>query len=58
MTTYRELAIQLLKLNEEQLDQTVTIYSGNQDEYHGVVGTHFTSKTDVLDADHFYLEID
>lgn len=56
--TYRELLTQLNNLTEEQLNQTVTVFHGSQDEYYPVHSTGVTNAADTLDADHFYLDID
>jgi hypothetical protein len=53
--TYKELLDQLMMLDEEQMDQTVTVHDPYQDEYIAVVHTNTTSEADVLDENHFYL---
>ena len=53
--TYKELLDQLMMLNEEQLEQTVTVHEPYEDEYIAVVHTATTNDADVLDEDHFYL---
>jgi len=56
--TYKDLLISLLNLNVEQLNQTVTVYLGSQDEYYPVHSAGVTNAADVLDENHFYLDID
>jgi hypothetical protein len=53
--TYKEPLNQLMTLDEEQLDQTVTVHDAYEDEYIAVVHTITTSEADVLDEDHFVL---
>jgi hypothetical protein len=53
--TYKDLLDQLMTLNAEQLDQTVTVHDPYQDEYIAVVHTITTSEADALDEDHFCL---
>jgi len=53
--TYKELLDQLMMLDEEQMNQTVTVHDPYQDEYIAVVHTNTTSEPDVLDENHFYL---
>ena len=53
--TYKELLDQLMMLDEEQLEQTVTIHDPYEDEYIAVIHTETTSEADVLDENHFYL---
>ena len=53
--TYGELLDQLITLNAEQLQQTVTVHDPYEDEYIAVVHTATTNEADVLDEDHFYL---
>jgi hypothetical protein len=53
--TYKELLDQLMMLDEEQMNQTVTVHDPYQDEYIAVVHTETTSEADVLDENHFYL---
>ena len=55
--TYKELLDVLNKLNPEQLNQTVTVYDGTVDEYYPVNDCDFTKTTDVLDENHFFIEI-
>jgi hypothetical protein len=52
--TYKELLIQLLQLNLEQLNQDVTIYEPCADEYwqDKVELVFATDAQDVLDVDH------
>ena len=56
--TYQDLLNQLVNLTEEQLNQTVTVFHGSQDEYYPVYSTGVTNEADTLDAYHFYLDID
>jgi len=53
--TYKELLDQLMMLDEEQLDQTVTVHDPYEDEHIAVVHTITTSEADVLDENHFVL---
>jgi len=53
--TYKTLLDQLMMLDEEQLQQTVTVHEPYEDEYIAVVHTATTSEADVLDENHFYL---
>jgi hypothetical protein len=55
--TYKELLDVLNKLNPEQLNQTVTVYDGTVDEYYPVNDCDFTKTADVLDENHFFIEI-
>ena len=51
--TYQELLNQLQQLNPEQLNQDVTIYDADNDEYYQtMVELMFTTETDVLGVDH------
>ena len=54
---YRELKLVLDQMSEEQLDQTVTVYNIDMDEFVAVVSVEFSSETDndVLDDNHAYL---
>jgi len=56
--TYQDLLNQLANLTAEQLNQTVTVYHGSQDEYLPVYSTGTTHENDILDENHFYLNID
>jgi hypothetical protein len=53
--TYKELLDQLMMLDEEQINQTVTVYEPYEEEFIAVVHTATTSEADVLDENHFYL---
>jgi hypothetical protein len=53
--TYKDLLDELMMLDDEQLDQTVTVHDAYEDEYIAVVHTNTTSESDVLDENHFYL---
>ena len=56
--TYRQLLEQLKKLNEEQLDSTITVCA-YEDEYFGMSGLYFADEkyNDVLDHGHPYFEM-
>ena len=57
---YRELLEQLQQLDQLQLDQDVTVYVSEQDEYFALrpdYPTAVSETDDVLDGDHFYLVI-
>ena len=56
--TYAELLEALNKLNPEQLNQTATVYNGSVDEYYPVNGCSVVAFDDVLDKDHFFIEIE
>ena len=55
--TYKELLNELLKLNPERLEDTVTVYEPYEDEYISVIDTDKVVETqcDVLDDGHFVL---
>jgi len=53
--TYKQLLEQLMLLDDEQINQSVTIYDSNNEEYLPVSKTETTSEADVLDENHFYL---
>ncbi len=53
--TYKELLDQLMMLDEEQINQTVTVYEPYEEKFIAVVHTVTTSEADVLDENHFYL---
>lgn len=56
--TYRELKKKLDELSEEQLDQNVTLYDHDDDEYYPVtVSVTTVDYTDVLDKGHAVLTI-
>ena len=57
---YRQLLDELQQLNEEQLEQDVTVYVSGVDEYYGLRPDYpvaISEADDVLDEDHFYLAI-
>ena len=57
---YRDLLTELQLLSEEQLNQDVTVYVSEQDEYYPLVPDYpvaVSETDDVLDSDHFYLVI-
>ena len=55
--TYGELLDQLQTLNEEQLNQTVTVYDSYTDDYTAVIDTDHANEEfcDALDPEHLYL---
>jgi len=53
--TYKELLEQLMQLDEEQMEQTVTVHDPYTNEYTAIVHTETTSESDILDENHFYL---
>jgi hypothetical protein len=54
--TYKELLNQLSQLSEEQLNQDVAVYDGNEYEYYQAsVEFMFATETDVLDVGHPYI---
>lgn len=58
MRTYRELLESLKTLNEEQLDQDVTIMDGDE-EFHGVrLKLEVAPEDDVLDQGHAFLSLE
>ena len=60
MITYRELLKKLEGFSEEQLDQTVTVYITEQNEYYGlgiIPIRESDAENDVLDINHKYLVI-
>ncbi len=54
---YRDLLEQLTQLTEEQLQQDVVIFDHTLQEYLPLNQTAVTVETDVLDSNHFYLEV-
>jgi hypothetical protein len=54
--TYRELLRKLHNIPSDRLDDNVTIYDPNQDEYIPSAG-FFQSYTDVLDDGHYVIEL-
>lgn len=50
--TYRELKKELEKIEELNLDNNVTIYSEDSDEFYQVSGFSFVVGNDVLDDGH------
>jgi hypothetical protein len=54
---YKELLEKLQSLDENQLNQTVTVYVSSDDEYFGISDSDFSKEEtcDVLDPDHVYL---
>lgn len=56
--TYHELLNRLQQLTPEQLNQSVTVHHGSTDEFYAVHATDVTYMDDVLDTNHFYLEIE
>jgi hypothetical protein len=55
--SYRELLKFLMSLEDSQLDDNVTIYDYNEDEYIPVTDFTTTVGTDVLDDNHAILLI-
>jgi hypothetical protein len=55
--TYRELLCHLNSLREDRLDDNVTIYLTEQDEWMPVTCVEITTDSDVLDYGHTYLEV-
>lgn len=60
--TYRQLICRLRELDSEQLDQDVTIYKMDNDEFHplNISGGEYTiadENQDILDIGHPYLII-
>jgi len=53
---YRDLLLQLLQLNEEQLSQDVTILKDT--EYYSVSEMSTSDNDDVLDSGHVYLTVE
>lgn len=56
--TYRQLREQLNQVTDEQLDQNVTIWLMNTDEYLPVVNRFTAEEDGVLDKGHLVLGID
>ena len=56
--TYKELLESLNELSAEQLNQTVTVYNAADDEYYPVNSCNVSLVDDVLDKDHFFIEIE
>ena len=56
--TYKELLEYLNELSTEQLNQTVTVYNAADDEYYPVNSCNVSLVDDVLDKDHFFIEIE
>lgn len=52
---YQQLLNQLQLLTPEQLQQTVTVYLQNEDEYFAIDSTDTTLEDDVLDEGSFIL---
>ena len=57
-TKYYELLESLNELSAEQLNQTVTVYNAADDEYYPVYSCNVSLVDDVLDKDHFFIEIE
>jgi hypothetical protein len=55
--TYAELLNALYELPKDRLEDTVTVYDPDRDDFCGVnhTGISITDKNDVLDHGHFYL---
>ena len=53
LSSYKDLLEILNQLSEEDLDQTITLYMENMDEYFPVIiEIHNVESTDTLDEDH------
>jgi hypothetical protein len=57
MLTYKELLERLQGCSQEQLEQNVSIYISDIDEYYPVENTRIETETDVLDEGHFVLVV-
>lgn len=55
--TYAKLLERLSALNQEQLNQDVTIYVENNDEFYPVQNLAINVYSDVLDINHPFLEV-
>jgi hypothetical protein len=59
--TYQELKEALIEFTDEQLQQDVTVYVSDNDEFYPLVDVHplveSDDKNDVLDVGHKYLVI-
>lgn len=55
--TYSNLLEFLNSLNQEQLEQDVTIHIVDSDEYYPILGCSFAEETDVLDKEHPFIEV-
>jgi hypothetical protein len=55
--TYRELIKFLGNIPAKRLDDNVTVYDNENDEYYPVENTFITKENDVLDKGHFVLKI-
>jgi hypothetical protein len=55
--TYKNLLSILQTLNEEQLNQTVTVFEPYEDEFIAVISADYAKEetNDVLDPEHLYL---
>lgn len=53
--TYKDLLKELNNLTAEQLNQNVTVYLADQDDFVAVTTVSTTQETDVLDKEHFVL---
>lgn len=58
--TYQQLLAHLLLLNEEQLQQNVTLYDNlhTVDEFYPLSDVGFATENDVLDKGHMFLMFD
>jgi hypothetical protein len=56
--TYRQLLSIIQKMDSEQLDQSVSVYMPDMDEFVGVKNVLEANSTDVLDYGHSYLYLD
>jgi len=57
--TYRDLIARLMTMPSEALDQTITIYNEENDEFYGCTGHGISveEECDVLDHGHLFLMV-
>lgn len=56
--TYRELIVKLMKMPAEALDQTITVYNEQDEEFYGCTGHDVSNENDnVLDPGHLFLMV-
>lgn len=56
--TYRELIVKLMKMPAEALDQTITVYNEEDDEFYGCTGHDVSNDDDDrLDSGHLFLMV-
>ena len=56
--TYGELLNELSLLDTEELNQDVTIFDSNCEEFFPVKSLDKTTETDILDAGHLFLTVE